>query len=246
MYTVSSIRSITKEKMMYLQFQIILCIGLVFSTSANTTFNDVIDALTSKNLEMAQNKFHECVNISQINALQIEKENINTQLIILKNQIISGDISPNETSTKLLEFLELDASQNSEDLIKCCDIFHRNLFAVEQPTQTMRTGDMDGLMELKYDTAFNILKDCIKKYICFNNSVEDLHRGNDNIFLDIDTDEYEPNFKRATHDTLEKVFYRNILPNQFLKNITKYIHGTNYKIPFATYCTAAYYTYLIT
>ncbi|XP_050522243.1 uncharacterized protein LOC126894920 isoform X9 [Daktulosphaira vitifoliae] len=232
--------------MMYLQFQIILCIGLVFSTSANTTFNDVIDALTSKNLEMAQNKFHECVNISQINALQIEKENINTQLIILKNQIISGDISPNETSTKLLEFLELDASQNSEDLIKCCDIFHRNLFAVEQPTQTRHTVNVYNLMDSRYATALNILKYCIKKYKCFNNSMEDLYWGNDNIVLDIDSEDYEPNFEIATRDTLEEVIYHNIPPNEFLKTITEYVHGTECKIHFATYCTAAYYTYLIT
>ncbi|XP_050522239.1 uncharacterized protein LOC126894920 isoform X6 [Daktulosphaira vitifoliae] len=244
MYTVSSIRSITKEKMMYLQFQIILCIGLVFSTSANTTFNDVIDALTSKNLEMAQNKFHECVNISQINALQIEKEKINTQLIILKNQIGSGDISPNETSTKLLEFLELDASQNSEHLIKCCDIFHKNLFAVEQPTQTMRTVDMDGLMELRYATAFNILKDCITQYKYLDISVEDISWVDDN--SDPNLEDYEPGLKSATLKILKEVVDRNISPNKFISLITEYVHGSNCKKPFVTYCTAAYYTYLIT
>ncbi|XP_050522240.1 uncharacterized protein LOC126894920 isoform X7 [Daktulosphaira vitifoliae] len=227
---------------MYLQFQIILCVGLIFSSSADTTFNDVFDALTSKNLDMAQYKFHKCVDKYQINALQAEKDNINTQLTTLKNKIVSGEIKLNQTSTTILELLELDTSHNSNNLKRCCAIFHKNLFAVEKPKFTSND-HMEVLTVLRFDTAFNILHDCLHKYNCSKISKEDLLWGFFN--RDPNSRNDEPDLKSSTHQLLEIVVHNNS-PNYFVNTIKNYIYGPNCKIPFAGYCAAAYYTYLIT
>ncbi|XP_050522259.1 uncharacterized protein LOC126894923 [Daktulosphaira vitifoliae] len=229
---------------MYLQFQTILFFGLIFLTSAKTTFDEVIEELTWKNLGMAQNEFHDCINQFNLNALiYIEREKINQQLIELKDEIILGNIELNETSDKLLELLELDASHNSEDLEICCAIFHEKLFAVEQP-KFDSTDHMEVMMVLRFNTAVNILYDCLKHYNCLNISMDEILWGytnrNPNYRID------EPNLFYSTVGLLDEINSGYMTPNEFVSIIENYVHGPDHNKPYANYCSATYYTYLIT
>ncbi|XP_050522261.1 uncharacterized protein LOC126894924 isoform X2 [Daktulosphaira vitifoliae] len=228
---------------MYLQFQIILCVGLIFSTSADTTFNEVLNALTSKNVEMAQLDFHNCVDKCKINALKTNKNNINQQLIELKDEIVLGKIELNKTSDRLLELLGLDASHNTRRLKRCCAFFHRNLFAVEQPKFTSND-HMEVLTILRFSTAFRILHNCLEKYKCLNISMDDLLWGFYN--RNPNSRNNDPNLKSFTYQLLEGVVFRNTTPKYFVSTLKQYIYGPKCKKPFVKYCTAAYYTYLIT
>ncbi|XP_050522256.1 uncharacterized protein LOC126894920 isoform X15 [Daktulosphaira vitifoliae] len=169
------------------------------------------------------------------------KKNINTQLMMLKNLIIDAKIKPDETSTKLLELLELNASQNSEHLKSCCAIFHENLFVVENPMLTMND-DIEASVYSRYTIAFNVLLNCLKKYDCPDIAEKDLSRGFYNRIPNVRNG--EPRLKSITKQLLEEVVYNNMTLNDFLISLQNNVYGPNCEKPFARYCIAAYYTYL--
>ncbi|XP_050522215.1 uncharacterized protein LOC126894911 [Daktulosphaira vitifoliae] len=223
--------------------------GLIYSTSAEAEFHDIIKYLSSKNLQEAQNKFYNCVVKLDINKY-IESDTFNVYLSTLKDHIVSREIHPNDMSTKIIEFLELDESYISEEFKSCCNIFHSNLFDVEKP-KFEESVNLNILLYLRFEKAFDVMYDCLENY----NSIKDVDEnyriryGITEPFTcrrNMSTYESKKRYYKSTMENLYDVIIEAKTPNEIVNDLKNSIHSRYYEEPFAKYCAAVYYTYMVT
>ncbi|XP_050522232.1 uncharacterized protein LOC126894919 [Daktulosphaira vitifoliae] len=235
---------------MHYGLQIILCVGLIFSTTAVliTDINiDIIKDLSFNNLQGAKNEFYKCAVNLDINA-HIKKDIFNEFLTTLKDDIIFREIHPSETSIKILKFLNLNKFYNSEEFENCCTIFHSSLFKVEKP-MFEESDDMNIVIYLRFAKSFDTMCDCLEYYNTTEKLIEDA-RLHDKPEPYSCREEYSQKkrqqyLREYTIYYLNKVISGDITPNEMVIEIKEYLHQYIDTDPFATYCSAVYYTSLI-
>ncbi|XP_050529717.1 uncharacterized protein LOC126899161 [Daktulosphaira vitifoliae] len=242
---------------MYLQFQIILSIGLICSTSAVHKQVKYIDEWSVKNLEKAQQAFYNCTSNLNINEyIYKKKDTFDKYLDKLRGDMITRKMKrPIEMSTKILEFLSLDQSNNSEEFEKCCTTFHSNLFDVEQP-MFEESGDMMMLTYLRIVKANKIMNDCLLYHGLMGQNIYDSNDLNnymtDRLYYSSQSErskqkiKHDQIFRKYTVKLLNDVISGTRTPNSMVIQLMNYVPDINYNQPFAKYCVAAYYTYLTT
>ncbi|XP_050547643.1 uncharacterized protein LOC126909261 isoform X2 [Daktulosphaira vitifoliae] len=225
---------------MYLRFQIILSFGLLLSTSADIKIDQVINYLSSKNLPQAQNAFHNCIANLNINGFeQMNYDEFNQFLSRLGDDIISREIQPKEMSQKIIEFLKLDKSIITEKFEDCCKIFHSSLFAVEYPEITGHLKTFRKRLNLRFYRAYKILRTCINMYSLDGHDTSEMnvHEG------ELKEDERNDVRKCIIGDII-KMISGKIPLDGVVRGVKFFIFGSD-EIPFAEYCCAAFYTYLV-
>ncbi|XP_050547323.1 uncharacterized protein LOC126909006 [Daktulosphaira vitifoliae] len=223
---------------MYLRFQIILSFGLIFSSSALINLAQVSNFLSSNNLPQAQNAFHNCIANLKINGFeQRNYDEINQYLSRLRDDIISRKIKLEIMSEKIAEFLNLDISNIEEKFEECCTIFHETLFRVEN----VMLKESDNLeifrrkLTMRFNPAYEILQECIKKYSLVGNDTTDLDCYS--------KDPSGENFHDFTIRHIFDIVSGEDKPDFCISYFKNYIFNDN--VPFSRYCCAVYYTYLV-
>ncbi|XP_050522210.1 uncharacterized protein LOC126894909 isoform X2 [Daktulosphaira vitifoliae] len=248
----------------YTCLHIFMFSGLILTTIAN----EIIEYLSFKNLPVAQEEFYNCFNnIEFDDNIQIDKDSLYIFLNDIRDRYVSGNLQPINTSKEVIKFIrgsvDLTLSKTSKELMKliglyedltlnktskelmnfkggqtsiiikdfeiCCTKFHKRLFRVEEPILTGHS-DIVAKALKKHSAAVNMLYDCIEKYSIFPGHLK--YKLNDE------------SFRQSTISDLKEVISKTRTLQSLVNRVPIHIFGNNYS-NFAKYCSAAYYTFLI-
>ncbi|XP_050546860.1 uncharacterized protein LOC126908642 [Daktulosphaira vitifoliae] len=242
---------------MYLRLQLILFIGIIFSTteiiegiidptSGIIKLSHIFNTLSLKNLPRSLDIIHNCIANSNLNpTIEIKKEKINPFLTKLRGDIVSSKINPNTISTSIFEFLKLDEKYITEEFNECCIDFHLNLFTVEESKLNNTTESLTKMVDLRFTEAFKIMYGCLKEYKSLDNAVKKRYgirrQSKNNQKSKI---ERVHKLKQHTIDVMSP--NKNYTSQYIVNSLEEHIHGKhNHTNLFAKPCTAAYYSYLV-
>ncbi|XP_050546810.1 uncharacterized protein LOC126908616 [Daktulosphaira vitifoliae] len=214
--------------------------GLIQSASAEINLDRVINYLSTTNLPKAQDAFHNC--IANLNIKRLEKmnyEEINKILYKLRDDLISRKIEPNEMSQKLVEFLKLDKSIITKKFNECCTIFHSRLFAVEKPQISDNLETFKELLKVRFYGAYKILQDCIDMY-----SLVELDKSEINFYETTKSNSKQYNSQKSTINIMMNINSVDYTVDRVIDQL-KFSYFGDVEKPFAMYCCAVHYTYLV-
>ncbi|XP_050547578.1 uncharacterized protein LOC126909206 isoform X1 [Daktulosphaira vitifoliae] len=230
----------------YTYLHVFMFSGLILTTIAN----EIIEYLSFKNLLEAKEEFYNCLNnIEFDDNIQIEKESLYAFLNDIRERYVSGNLPPINTSKEVMKFIGMfgdltlnkiskelmnskgeQTSSIKKDLNICCTMFHERLFVVEEPIITENNDIVTRALK-NYGIAVNMLYDCFKKYHCLDNGAIPKNRLNHDYF------------RKSTINNLKNIISKTSTPQNMVKHVRNCIIMNDNV--FGKYCSAAYYTFLI-
>ncbi|XP_050528238.1 uncharacterized protein LOC126898341 [Daktulosphaira vitifoliae] len=106
-------------------------------------------------------------------------------------------------------------------------------------------------MYLRFEKAFDVMYDCLENY----NAIQEVDKVEKRLYgqtepptsrRNMSTMKFKTNFRKFTIKNLYEVIIDSKTPNEMVINIKRKIHHSDHKEPFAKYCAAVYYTYMVT